>query len=95
MSNTAGTGANSLERCTATQTACTHDLTVRVGLLGSVQYASSAASPPITLRVAGGSQNRALDCDPAQQLKEELANGCAPAYEINRSDAVPERRAGL
>ena len=64
VSNAAGTGANSLERCTATQTACTHDLTVRVGLLGSVQYASSAASPPITLRVAGGSQTGALDCDP-------------------------------
>src|SRR3954465_14754347 len=36
VANAAGTGANSLERCTATKTTCTYDLTVRVGLLGSV-----------------------------------------------------------
>ena len=86
VSNTAGTGANSLERCTATQTTCTYDLTVRVGLLGSVQVATSAASPPLTLRVAGGSQTGALDCDPARNFKEELTSGCAPVYEINKTN---------
>jgi hypothetical protein len=89
VSNAAGSGANSLERCTATQPACTHDLTVRVGLLGSVQYASSAVSPPITLRVAGGSQTGALDCDSAQGFKDELVNGCGPVYEINKSKPCP------
>ncbi len=91
VSNGAGTGANSLERCTATQTSCTHDLTVRVGLLGGIQYASSASSPPIALRVAGGgSQNQSLDCDPARsQLKEEILHGCAPTYAVNRSTPCP------
>jgi Putative Flp pilus-assembly TadE/G-like len=89
VSNADGTGANSLERCTATQTACTHDLTVRVGLLGGVQYASSADSEPIALRVAGN-QSGSLDCDPNQSnIKSELANGCAPEYQINESDACP------
>ena len=91
VSNAAGTGANSIERCTATQASCTHDLTIRVGLLGSVQYASGPDATPISLRVAGGgSQNQSLDCDPAQsQLKSELAGGCAPTYEVNRSDPCP------
>ena len=88
LSDAAGTGANSLERCTAAQTACTHDVRVRVGLTGGVQYASSPDSPPISLRVAGGgSQNQSLDCDPAlSQLKDELAAGCDPEYEINKSE---------
>ena len=91
VSNAAGTGANSLERCSATQPACTHDLTARVGLLGGIQYAASAASPPIALRVAGGgSQNQSLDCDPAKsRLQDEIATGCAPQYALNRADPCP------
>jgi hypothetical protein len=95
VSNAAGTGANSLERCTATQTACTHDLTVSVGLLGSVQYASSAASPPITLRVAGGSLTGGLDCDTTKGFVAELATGCDPVYEINQSTPCPDKMAGV
>jgi hypothetical protein len=66
-------------------------LTVKVGLLGGIQYAASASSPPIALRVAGGgSQNQSLDCDPAiSQLKEEIAKGCAPEYALNRSEPCP------
>jgi hypothetical protein len=91
LSNATGTGANSLERCTPTQTSCTHDVTIRVGLLGGVQYASSPSSPPIALRVAGGgSRNQSLDCDPARpQLKAELVSGCGPTYEINKTNACP------
>jgi hypothetical protein len=91
VSNATGTGANSLERCTTTQLTCTHDLVVRVGLLGGIQYASSATSPAIALRVAGGgSQNQSLDCDPARsQLKEEIQFGCAPTYALNRATACP------
>jgi hypothetical protein len=91
VSNANGTGANSLERCTATQTACTHDLTVRVGLFAGVQGAASAASPPISLRVAGGgSQNQSLDCDPdVSNLKDEIAQGCEPEYTVNRAETCP------
>jgi Putative Flp pilus-assembly TadE/G-like len=91
VSNSNGTGANSLERCTAVQTACTHDLVVRVGLLGGIQYASSATSPPIALRVAGGgSQNQSLDCDPnLPKLQDEIRLGCAPTYALNRAEPCP------
>jgi hypothetical protein len=42
---------------------------------------STLTSPPVRLRVIGGSQNQSLDCDPAlSNLKSELAAGCSPAY---------------
>jgi Putative Flp pilus-assembly TadE/G-like len=89
VSDAAGTGANSLERCTATQTACTHDLTVRVGLLSGIQYASSPASPPIALRVTGsGSRTGALRCGDGN-FKDLLAEGCPEEFAINRSDPCP------
>jgi hypothetical protein len=94
VSDAAGTGANSLERCTATQTACTYGLTVRVGLLAGVQE-SSADSPPITLRLAGSSQTGSLDCDPGLGFKAELAGSCAPVYEINPSKPCPVSLKGV
>ena len=87
VSNAAGTGANSLERCTATKTTCTYDLTVRVGLLGSVHVATSAASPPLTLRVAGGSQTGSLDCDP----DSEFQGGAGQRLRADLRDQQDER----
>jgi Flp pilus assembly protein TadG len=67
-----------------------HTLTVKVGVLGSLSYASSVNDPIVSLRVVGGSQNQSLDCDPAiSKLKDELAQGCAPQYTKNTGTACP------
>jgi hypothetical protein len=77
-------GANSLERCSAVQTSCTHDLVVTIGVKGNLANASSVNDPVVEMRVAGGSQNQSLDCDPAvANLRDELATGCQPTYARN------------
>jgi Flp pilus assembly protein TadG len=82
--------ANSFETCSSVQTQCTHNLVVKIGIAGSLANASGASDPPVELRVVGGSQNQTIDCDPNQtQLKDELANGCAPAYTKNTGAACP------
>jgi hypothetical protein len=82
--------ANSVERCSAVQTSCTHDMVVRIGIKGSLQHASSVNDPVVALRVVGGSQNQSLDCDPAaSKLSDELATGCAAAYSRNTGTACP------
>jgi hypothetical protein len=83
-------GANSLERCSAVQTSCTHNLVVRIGVKGNLANATSVTDGIVALRVIGGSQNQSLDCDPARsQLKDELAAGCSPTYGINSGTACP------
>jgi hypothetical protein len=83
-------GANSFERCSTLQTSCTHNLVVRIGVAGNLANATSVNDGIVALRVIGGSQNQSLDCDPAaSQLKDELANGCAPTYAINSGTACP------
>jgi hypothetical protein len=82
--------ANALERCSAVQTSCTHQLVVRIGIKGSLQNASSVSDPIVALRVVGGSQNQSLDCDPAlSKLKDELFSGCAPTYAKNTGTDCP------
>ena len=82
-------GANSLERCSAVQTSCTHDLVVTIGVKGNLANASSVNDPIVEMRVAGGSQNQSLDCDPAvANLREELATGCRPTYSRNAGTAA-------
>jgi hypothetical protein len=82
--------ANSVERCSAVQTSCTHDMVVRIGVSGNLANASSVNDPVVSLRVVGGSQNQSLDCDPAKSnLKDELATGCGPTYTINKGTACP------
>jgi Flp pilus assembly protein TadG len=82
--------ANSVERCSAAQTSCTHPMVVRIGVKGNLQNASSVNDPVVALRVIGGSQNQSLDCDPAvSQLKTELAQGCAPTYGRNTGQGCP------
>ena len=88
--------ANSVERCSAVQTSCTHDLVVRIGLRGNLQNAATVNDPVVALRVIGGSQNQSLDCDPAaSQLKDELASGCAPTYGRNLGTACPATATSL
>ena len=83
-------GVNSLERCSAVQTSCTHDLVVKIGVIGKLENASAVDDPVVALRVTGGSLNQSLDCDPAvSKLKDELAAGCTPKYEINAGTACP------
>jgi hypothetical protein len=92
----AGLTANSFERCSAVQTGCTHNLVARVGVKANLGNATSVNDAPVALRVIGGSQNQSLDCDPAKsQLKDELATGCAPAYQRNTGQACPAGASAL
>jgi Flp pilus assembly protein TadG len=78
-------GANSF------QVGTTHTLTVQIGILGSLQYASSVNDPIVSLRVVGN-QNQSLDCDPGySNLRDELANGCRPQYTKNSGVACPNQ----
>jgi hypothetical protein len=77
-------GANSF------QTGTTHDLVVKIAIQGNLAEAQSVSDPIVLLRVTGGSQNQSLDCDPDwPNLRDEIANGCRPAYEINTGDPCP------
>jgi hypothetical protein len=67
----------------------THSLVVRIGFAGSLQNAASVNDPLVALRVAG-SQNQSVDCDPnLANLRDEIANGCAPEYRINAGTPCP------
>ena len=80
-------GANSFERCAT----CTQNLVVTLGLKPGLENAQSIGDPIVSLKVAGGgSQNQALDCDPAlANLRDELADGCGPTYTANDGQACP------
>jgi len=72
------------------QTGTAHDLVVKIGIIPNLQNASDVNDPIVTLRVAGGSQNQSLDCDPDwSNLADELANGCRPHYTPNTGNACP------
>jgi Putative Flp pilus-assembly TadE/G-like len=82
--------ANALERCSAVNTSCTHPLVVRIAIKGNLANASSVNDPVVALRVVGGSQNQSLDCDPnLSKLKDEIATGCAPMYQVNSGTTCP------
>jgi hypothetical protein len=58
-------------------------LMVSIGIGGTLQNATSVASPLVVLRVRS-QDNQALDCDPNYtNLKTELALGCRPTYVPN------------
>ena len=70
-----------------------NSLGVSIAVTGSLQVQSEANDPVVMLRVSG-SQNQSIDCDPAApNLRDEIANGCAPAYKINTSFVCPEYNA--
>jgi Putative Flp pilus-assembly TadE/G-like len=84
------TGANDIERCSASNPTCTHNFVVSIGIPGTLALAKPG-DPPTVLRVGGGgSQNQSIDCDPAvSQLKDEIATGCAPEYHRNTGQTCP------
>jgi hypothetical protein len=61
-----------------------HSFRVDIGIGGTLQNATSVASPLVVLRVKATS-SQALNCDPdpGSNLKTELANGCRPTYVPN------------
>ena len=76
-------GANSFEQGT------THTLGVSIATLGDLLVQSQATDPVVNLRVTG-SQNQSIDCDPSiSNLRDEIANGCGPAYAINSTLECP------
>ncbi len=77
------------------QIGTTPSLVVRIGIAGSLQNATSVNDPLVALRVAG-SQNQSVDCDPnLANLRDEIANGCAPEYRINTGTACPATATAL
>jgi Putative Flp pilus-assembly TadE/G-like len=75
-------GANSFQYGTAS-------LGVTIAVAGSLVVQSAATDPVIELRVVG-SQNQSIDCDPNKSnLRDEIAGGCEPRYQINRTLTCP------
>ncbi|MET1019851.1 MAG: pilus assembly protein TadG-related protein [Microterricola sp.] len=71
------------------QTGAAHTLGVSLAVTGSLKVQSLATDPVIELRVTG-SQNQSIDCDPAiSNLRDEINQGCGPAYKINKTLACP------
>jgi hypothetical protein len=78
------------------QTGSTHDLVVKIGLVPNLQNARDVNDPIVALRVAGGSQNQSLDCDPNySNLYQELAFGCRPKYIPNTGTVCPSTASAL
>jgi len=72
------------------QTGTTHTLGVSIAVKGGLKVQSLATDPVVELRVVG-SQNQSIDCDPdISNLRDELAQGCGPAYKINTSLTCPD-----
>jgi hypothetical protein len=63
-----------------------HSLSVTIGVKPSLQAnQNSPTAPAVSLKVVGGSATQAIDCDPSKpNLREELATGCSPQYQINK-----------
>ncbi len=78
-----GPGANSLAFGS-------HNLSVTIGVKSSLQRnTQNLNDPPVALKVVGGSQNQALDCEDGKNLRDELATGCAWSYTINQGTPCP------
>ena len=86
--------ANSLAACSATTPDCTYDVVVKVGVdLNLSDAAETIDDPLVSLRfgATSGSQNQALDCDPAiANLRDEVASGCEPVYARNDGTPCPD-----
>jgi len=71
------------------QTGTSHTLGVTIAVTGSLKVQSLATDPVVELRVTG-SQNQSIDCDPAiSNLRDEINEGCGPAYKINKTLSCP------
>jgi len=66
-----------------------HSLGVSIAVTGNLEVQSQANDPVVELRVTG-SQNQSIDCDPATpNLRDEIEQGCGPAYRINPGLSCP------
>ncbi len=71
-------------------------LVVKIGVAGALQPATSVSTPLVALKLAGGSRTQAVNCDPdIPNLRQELANGCKPTYQINTGQACPANKTAL
>jgi hypothetical protein len=87
---TSTSGVNDVQECSPAHPTCTERFIVTVGVGGGLALAEPTDAPTV-LRVSGGSQTQAIDCDPAYStLKDEIANGCGPAYGRNTGQACPD-----
>jgi len=77
-------GAHSFQQGTS------HTLGVTLATAGTLKTQSLATDPVIYLRVAGGSLNQSIDCDPdLSNIRDEIAEGCSPAYTLNQDLTCP------
>jgi Putative Flp pilus-assembly TadE/G-like len=90
LTNTSG--VDDVQECSSTKTTCGDAFVVTVGIGGTLAL-SLPTDPPSVLRVAGGSQTQAIDCDPTLNLKDEIGHGCGPAYGRNTGQACPDHAA--
>jgi hypothetical protein len=69
----------------------THTMSVAIGVAGNLENDSHFNDPTTPLRVAdpSGSQNYAIDCDPARTFRDEIATGCLTEYQLNTGQACP------
>jgi Flp pilus assembly protein TadG len=83
-------GVNDVQRCSSAHPSCTTNFVIRVGIGGALAL-SKPTDPPTVLRITGGSQTQAIDCDPSvSTLKDQIAAGCAPRYARNTGQACPD-----
>lgn len=68
--------------CNSYETKKPHRFAVEVKLAGAL--ATSVNDPPVALRVVGGSQTGALDCDKNSNFRTELAQGCDHLFTKNK-----------
>jgi hypothetical protein len=72
------------------QQGSSHTLGVTIATAGTLKTQSAATDPVIYLRVAGGSLNQSIDCDPdLSNIRDEIAEGCSPAYTLNQDLTCP------
>jgi hypothetical protein len=89
VSQGATTWVNSLQRPAAGNPAVSYNLDISVGIKASLGAAAAASDPPVALKVIGGSQSQALNCDQGYTtLSDELANGCRETYTINTTGCL-------
>jgi len=89
---------HNVPRCETTETTCTRQFAVSIGLAGRQ---SLGGVKPVALRVSvkdpalPGNQTKSLQCDPAaggaSGLEDQIATGCAPTYTENPGTACPNK----
>jgi hypothetical protein len=91
---------NNVAACPAAVTCADTNFTVRIALAGNLQLAGPT-DPPVALRTYNDAttapgQTQSLDCDEnVPKLEDEVAQGCAPAYRVNKGEECPNSLQGV